>query len=239
MFKKLYQDYIVKCYKLFHKQIMIGLISLLVISYFVLIYQYENKIKNITKKKEATQVIKLEEPKQVAEQYFYVDIKGAVLNPNVYKVKENTRIIDVITIAGGLVEKADTSVLNLSKKVTDEMVILIYTDDEIKTFIDKGNKKEEIVKYIETECKCPDPKLNDACINNNENIEEVNQTTKISINTASIADLMTLPGIGESKAKSIIDYRNNNGLFTSIDDIKNVSGIGDSVFDKIKDYITI
>ena len=115
MFKKLYQDYIVKCYKLFHKQIMIGLISLLVISYFVLIYQYENKIKNITKKKEATQVIKLEEPKQVAEQYFYVDIKGAVLNPNVYKVKENTRIIDVITIAGGLVEKADTSVLNLSK----------------------------------------------------------------------------------------------------------------------------
>ena len=73
----------------------------------------------------------------------------------------------------------------------------------------KGIRRKKY-KYIEKECKCPDPKLNDACINNNENIEEVNQTTKISINTASIADLMTLPGIGESKAKSIIDYRNNN-----------------------------
>ncbi len=239
MLKKLYQDYIIKYYKLFHHQIMIGLISLLIISYSILIYQYENKIKNISKKNEAVPIIKLENVKQEDEQYYYVDIKGAVLNPSVYKVKENARVMDVITLAGGLIEEANTSVLNLSKKVTDEMVIIIYTNEEIKTFVEKGNTKEEIIKYVEKECKCPEPKLNGACINNNDDNEESNQITKVSINTASKEELMTLSGIGESKAKAIIDYRDINGLFSSVDDIKNVTGIGDSVFDKIKDYITI
>ena len=85
-----------------------------------------------------------------------------------------------------------------------------------------------------------DEKSNTVTNNTNENIkEELPKDNKISINTATKEELMTISGIGESKAKQIIEYRTSNGLFQSIEDIKNVSGIGDSLFAKIKDYITI
>lgn len=163
-----------------------------------------------------------------------VDIKGSVKNPGVYQMKENDRVIDVINIAGGLLKEADTSLINLSKIVKDEMVIKVYNKNEIK----KLDNKETIIKYIETECNCED-KINDACINNDVNVTETKtENKKISINTATDSELDSLPGIGLSKAKDIINYRNNNGNFKTIEDIKNVSGIGDSLFEKIKDLIT-
>ena len=149
-------------------------------------------------------------------------------------MKENDRVIDVINIAGGLLKEADTSLINLSKIVKDEMVIKVYNKNEIK----KLDNKETIIKYIETEFNCED-KINDACINNDVNITETKtENKKISINTATDSELDSLPGIGLSKAKDIINYRNNNGNFKTIEDIKNVSGIGDSLFEKIKDLIT-
>lgn len=156
-----------------------------------------------------------------------VDIKGAVKKPGVYEVYESARIIDIIELAGGLKSKANTEYINLSKIVEDEMVIWIYTNDEIKEF-KKSNIKYE---YIDKTCKCPDVSTS-ACINNS------NVNDKININTATLEELMTLPGIGESKALSIIEYREKT-LFKTLEDIKNVSGIGDSAFDRIKDYITV
>ena len=192
---------------------------------------------------------------------YYVDIKGEVLNPGVYEVSANSRIIDVINKAGGLTKNADVSLLNLSKKVIDEMNIKIYSKSEVKTAKENLKKEPEvieIIKEIEKECVCPDNNIvcnesnkNDILIeedNLNENIssnnninnddKKDNNASLININTATKEELMTIPNIGESKADKIIEYRNKN-KFEKIEDILNVSGIGESIFEKIKTYITV
>ena len=166
---------------------------------------------------------------------YFVDIKGEINNPGVYEVEPGKRIIDVINMAGGLTDKADTSILNLSKKVKDEMYIIDYSNDQIKEYKEKLLPSKEIIKKVEEKIICPDTS-NDACAKNNTIKEESNITGKININTASKEELMTLTGIGESKADKIIEYRKNN-KFNTIEDIKNISGIGDSIFEKIKDNI--
>ena len=146
-----------------------------------------------------------------------VEIKGAVLNPGVYELGNDSRIEDAIKIAGGLNEDADISIINLSKKLNDENVIIIYTKDEVKK-IKSGNK---VIQYIENECNCPIYQ-NDACIdpdtlvNVNDNSSE-NNTNKISINKATLNELQKLTGIGKTKAQAIIDYRNKNGSFKTIE----------------------
>lgn len=169
-----------------------------------------------------------------------VDIKGAVKNPGVYEVEENSRVSDVINVSGGLTTEADTSVINLSKNVIDEMVIIIYTKDEINE-MKKGSTS---IKYIEKECICP--KLeNDACIEDKiDNVplkEESNNdlNNKISLNNASLDELMTLDGIGEKKAQAIINYRNKNNGFKSVEEILEVDGIGSTTYEKIKDRLTL
>lgn len=163
----------------------------------------------------------------------YVDIKGAVKKPGVYKINSDKKIIDVITMAGGLMENANTDNINLSKKVTDEMVIIIYTDEEVKN----SNIVDTVIKVIDKECVCPNIQ-NDGCINTeiNDSITNVNKT--ININTATLEELMSINGLGEAKAKAIIKYREENGYFKIIDDLLNVSGIGEVLFEKIKEYIT-
>lgn len=146
----------------------------------------------------------------IEEEYIYVDIKGEVINPNVYKLKKGLRVIDVIELSGGLTENADTSNINLSKIVTDEMVIVIKSKTEEKEYIDS------------------DIELS----NNNYN------NPLININSCTINELLTLPGIGEAKANNIIEYRKKN-KFNTIEDIMNVSGISESLFNKIKEYIKV
>lgn len=167
-----------------------------------------------------------------------VDVKGMVNNPGVYELSENSRVIDAINMAGGLNESADTSTINLSKILKDENVIIVDTTKE----------PEKVIEYVYKECNCP--KFNDACINNNDIInyqETTNNDNKISdvvsgqisINNASKEELQSLSGVGESKAISIIKYREENGPFNTLEDIMNVSGIGNSLFEKIKDSITL
>lgn len=203
----------------------------------------------------------LEEVNEKIIEYIYVDIKGYVNKPGVYKVEKNgnKRIYDLITLAGGLKKDADTSIINMSTRLKDEMVVIIYSKQEVEDFV---KTKENLVDKIEI-CE-KDIVKNDACIcedNINNNYESDNNGTnydkdvssnisnanngdenansKININTASQELLMTLDGIGESKALAIISYRNEIGLFQKIEDIKNVSGIGDSAFEKIKNFITV
>lgn len=163
----------------------------------------------------------------------YVDIKGVVKKPGVYKINSDKKIIDVITMAGGLMENANTDNINLSRKVTDEMVIIIYTNEEVKN----SNIVDTVIKVVDKECVCPNIQ-NDGCINTeiNDSITNVNKT--ININTATLEELMSINGLGEAKAKAIIKYREENGYFKIIDDLLNVSGIGEALFEKFKEYIT-
>ena len=163
----------------------------------------------------------------------YVDIKGAVKKPGVYKINSDKKIIDVITMAGGVMENANTDNINLSRKVTDEMVIIIYTNEEVKN----SNIVDTVIKVVDKECVCPNIQ-NDGCINTeiNDSITNVNKT--ININTATLEELMSINGLGEAKAKAIIKYREENGYFKIIDDLLNVSGIGEALFEKFKEYIT-
>lgn len=184
---------------------------------------------------------KVEKSLTITEKSKYkVDIKGLVKKPGVYELNDGSRINDVITKAGGLLKNADTSVINLSKKITDEMVIIIYSKEEVKDFFEvlesKENKNEACVENNGI-------LKNDACINSNDKAESTNtkdeQNSLVNINTATLEQLQTLTGIGESKAKAIISYRNENGKFEKIEDVKNVSGIGEALFEKIKNNITV
>lgn len=166
------------------------------------------------------------------EELIVIDIKGAVANPGAYKLKSDSRIYDAIRVSGGLTENADTSLINLSKKLKDEMVIIVHTKEQVEEY----TKKEPTIVYKEVECVCPKIK-NDGCIVEEEIDDE--KSDKVSLNKATIEELMTLPGIGESKAKSIIEYREQNGGFNSIEELLEIKGIGESVFEKIKEFITI
>ena len=152
-----------------------------------------------------------------------VDIKGMINNPGVYEVDSNSRVNDVITLAGGLKEGADTSNINLAKIVSDEMTIIIYSTEEV------------LEKFKQEVCICSCPYIeNNACINNNDN-----NSNLTNINTATIEELTTLTGIGDVKAEAIIKYRNEVGKFKTKEELLNVDGIGESLFEKIKDDITV
>lgn len=189
------------------------------------------------KKKEETKellVSKKEDTKKeiASNETFKVDIKGEIINPGIYSLSSSSRVIDVIEKAGGLTQNANTTVINLSKKIIDEMVIIIYSNEQVQNFA----KTKEVEQQVQQYCIQPDNNAlkNDACIT-----ESTNTSSKVSINNATLEQLQTLPGIGASKAQDIINYRTEHGHFQSIEDLKNISGIGDSIFAKIKDYITL
>ncbi len=163
-------------------------------------------------------------------EFIYIDVKGSVTTPGVYKLKTNSRVIDAINASGGVTEDANTRFINLSKVLNDGDVVMVYSSKEIE----EAKKDNTIV--IETPCVCEEVK-NDACIK--EDNKNQNNVEKININTADINTLKTLEGIGDAKANAIIEYRTNNGGFKSIEEIVNVSGISEALFSKIKENITI
>lgn len=223
-------------------------IILFIITLFIKYYSDNKKIKQ-SEKEETIEIVE-DNNKEEKEEIVKVsaDIKGAIKNPGVYDIEKDKKVIDLVKLAGGLTDEADTTYINLARKVTDEMVVIIYTKDQIKKA-----KEKETVSTIDVSNTCICPKIaNDACITketakstsetktNNDSASNSNNTNeKININTASLEELQTLSGVGASKAQSIIDYRNEFGKFSKIEDILNVSGIGESVYEKIKDSITI
>ncbi len=228
-------------------KILIILIVILFVLLFSLLYPLIKKDNNNEIETIKIESQENEEDKEDRKENVIVDIKGYVKNPGTYNAPTTSRVIDVINLAGGLIDGANTEYINLSKKIVDEMVIIIYSNDEISKF--KETEKE--IVYLEYECKCPDNE-NDACIteddvvntngnktNSSSSLNTPTTTDKISINTATLDELMTLSGIGESKAKAIIEYREKNNGFKSLEEIINVSGIGEKVYSKIKDYIKL
>ncbi|MCI8347201.1 MAG: DNA-binding protein [Bacilli bacterium] len=225
----------------YRKQIVLS-ISILVVILSIIIgiyYTGEKQEKKSTKtmlteKKVIVKKKEKEQEKEESLQEIMVDVKGEVMNSGIYTLKKGSRVIDAINLAGGVTKLGDTSVLNLSKKLEDEMVIIVYSYYEVRNF-EKTKEKEETVRKNCTTGS--DGVTNDACIDSSYNIQDENK--KVSLNQATLEELMTLSGVGESKAKSIIEYRNKNGGFQSIEEVKKVNGIGDSLFDKIKENITL
>ena len=244
-FKDILEEKDIKYYLKKYKTLILATIIIILI-FIILILLFlnlnEKEVKNtnniLTETKETKKNTKENKLKTIK-----VDIKGEVLNPSVYELEEKSRVIDVINKAGGLDKEADTSYINLSKKLKDEMVIIIYSKEEIEKY--KKDQETPNYIYIEKDCECPD-EMNDACIQKKTNTksdetkkEDDKEDDLVSLNEATLDELQTLTGIGKSKAENIIKYREENGSFKTIEDLKNVTGIGDSIFEKIKDQITL
>lgn len=221
-------------------------ILLIIIQYGLFAYFYyvkDFKSDNINQTQEVVETFKNDSNEKEKLSEFYVEIKGAVNSPGVFKVTSDNIINDVINMAGGLKNNAYTKNINLSKNVSKEMVVYVYTNYEYSLL----NTEEET-----TECNCPKQDISvctdkgTSIITSDENKpEEVpnskseTENDKVNINTSTKEVLTSLSGIGDAKAQNIIDYRNENGLFKSIEDLKNVTGISEKLFEQIKEFITI
>ncbi len=244
---------VIEFYNLNRKKILVlSLILVIIIIGFISFYfinQKYNKPKVVIKNEEIPKNIKLEkkeEDETLEIHKITIDIKGEVLNPGVYELLEGSRVMDAIKEAGGLTENAYTRYLNLSKKLEDENVIIVNNISEIEKI--KESKNKEIVietsntvsieesKIITNEYK-PVESSNKEEGKNDKNDKNVNAF--VNINEASLEELMTLDGIGEKTAKSIIQYRETNGNFKSIEELLNIDGIGESKYAKIKESITV
>lgn len=226
------KDKVIEYLKINIFKILIPLILLLISVFEFVYFDYKfNNNKNDSVSVDNNLSMNIEEEKE--EVFIYTDIKGEVAKPSVYKMKEGSRVTDLIKEAGGLSKNANTRFINLSKKLEDGEVIVIYSNKEISDA--KKNKTLE----VSAPCVCEEVK-NDACYNEKESDNKTNNDNIIvNINTATSSELTTLNGIGEQKAKAIISYRNTNGKFKKIEDIMNVSGISETLFSKIKKNITV
>ena len=161
-----------------------------------------------------------------------VHVSGAVKNEGIVELEEKARVVDAIEAAGGVTENAYMKEVNLAEPLEDGMKIYIPTKEEVeKEEAEQGGSGSYITSgsSISSQSKS---NIQDKTSTNSKN-------KKVNINTASKEELDTLPGVGESTANKIISYRNENGKFKSIEEIKEVSGIGDSKFEQIKDLIEI
>lgn len=150
-----------------------------------------------------------------------VDIKGEVKNQGVYYLNEGSIVEDLIREAGGITDKASLDLVNRAEKLTNNKCIIIPSKEESNEI--KGSQSNNIASMPSS-----------IASTSNDDGNEI-----ININTASESELVKINGIGPAKAKAIISYREENGGFGSIEDIKNVSGIGEGTFLKIKDYISV
>lgn len=204
--------------------VLVGITGIIVINYL-----YEESQSAIAESNELELVDLTTTTSEEGKKSIFIDIKGAVKKPGVYETDENSKVIDAITLAGGLKSNADTSNINLSQHLKDEMVIYIFTENELK--------KSEEKNACDTTCKTEVIEVNN-CTEKTSSINNEKDDKLININTASKEELMSLSGIGEAKADAIIAYRNEKP-FATIEDIMEVSGIGESVFATIKDSITV
>ncbi|HFU3843820.1 TPA: helix-hairpin-helix domain-containing protein [Streptococcus suis] len=142
-----------------------------------------------------------------------VDVKGAVAKPGLYTLEEESRVNDAVKAAGGLTSQADPKSINLAQKLSDEAVVYVASKDENISVVASTTASSAMS-------------------------QEGNES-KVNLNTATEADLQTISGIGAKRATDIIAYREANGGFKSVDDLNNVSGIGDKTMESIRPYVTV
>lgn len=157
----------------------------------------------------------------------YVYVCGAVARPGVYEVEKDTRICEVINYAGGLTSEAEITCINQALAVYDGLMLNIPTVEQWKNGefgLDENGFPVQVPKSEQKLAEGNDSSVDDG---------------KVDINTATVEQLCTLPGVGTSRAESIITYREEHGAFENIEDIKKVTGIKDGLFEKIKDKIKV
>lgn len=179
--------------------------------------------KEKTENKEDTQKQDAQKQGVVATTSIMVDVKGAVKNPGVYQLDADSRVIDAILLAGGYAKNAQSRQINHAQKLQDEMVIYVPQ---------KGEEIEEVLTAA-AQVTSTSASSTQGSATTDGKLELVN------INTADEAGLTTLNGVGPAKAQAIIAYRTENGPFKTIEDLKNVTGIGDKTFESLKDQLTV
>lgn len=142
-----------------------------------------------------------------------VDVKGAVVREGLYELPIGSRVNDAIKAAGGLLETAEKTSVNLAQKLADEAVVYVASQGETVPGVAIGQVGSNAVTG--------------------------NASGKVNLNTADLSQLQTISGIGAKRAQDIIDYRETSGGFRSVDDLKNVSGIGDKTLEKIREEVTV
>ncbi|CYU16962.1 helix-hairpin-helix domain-containing protein [Streptococcus suis] len=143
-----------------------------------------------------------------------VDVKGAVVKPGLYTLEAGARVNDAVEAAGGLTSQADPKSINLAQKLSDEAVVYVAGKDENISVVASTTASSAMS-------------------------QEEKNTSLVNLNTATEADLQTISGIGAKRATDIIAYREANGGFKSVDDLNNVSGIGDKTMESIRPYVTV
>ncbi|MGT2911198.1 helix-hairpin-helix domain-containing protein [Streptococcus cameli] len=149
-----------------------------------------------------------------SEKAILVDVKGAVQKPGLYELKADERVYHAIQAAGGFTEKAEQKSVNLAQKLTDEAVVYVAHQGEEINVVTPQSAAGQMAGS-----------------------DTVSQ--KVNLNTATVADLTTISGIGEKRANDIIAYRDSNGGFKTVDDLNNVSGIGDKTMENLRPYVTV
>lgn len=174
-------------------------------------------VENLSSSSTKSSVSKFNSSSEKNKNEIMVDLKGAVVKPNVYQISSDERLVDLIRKAGGFTDKADQKSINLSAKLKDEEVIYVPK-------VGESSSSESTDSPISSSVS-----------------NQVSTTSgpKININKADLTELQKLTGIGQKKAQDIIDFRMKNGDFKSIEDLGKVSGFGDKTLEKLKDEISI
>ena len=147
----------------------------------------------------------------------FIDIKGAVKNEGVYELSSGSRVMDLVKKAGGFTDDADKKSVNLAEKLADEAVVYVAKiGEEVTPASTPSQAKPTTASGLQGD-----------------------DSAQINLNTATTEELQTISGIGAKRAQDIIDYRDANGGFSSVDDLKNVSGIGDKTLEKLKSEVTV
>ena len=152
---------------------------------------------------------------ETGDQLVTVDVKGAVKKPGVYQLQSNSRVHDALEKAGGLTDEADLKSVNQAQKLSDEAVVYVAK---------VGENAVDVTTSAPASATSGTGQVKSALVN---------------LNTATEADFQTISGIGQKRAQDIIAYREANGRFKSVDDLKNVSGIGAKTLEKLKEYVTV
>ncbi len=200
--------------------VVIGGLIVLAIGYYIYKTTEENSYQQI---EEISEEINTQTETNVENEVeIVVHIAGQIKNPGIIKIAEGARIADIIEQAGGLTQEADITDINLAYIVEDGQKIIIPSIEEQKNKEKElGEKETEIIQQ------------------STESLDTKSSTTMININKANSEELQQLQGIGESTANKIIEYRKEHGEFKQIEDIKNVSGIGENKYEKIKNNIKV
>ncbi|HEM6439082.1 helix-hairpin-helix domain-containing protein [Streptococcus suis] len=161
---------------------------------------------------EQTEETSTEESEELSQ--LTVDVKGAVEKPGLYTLEAGARVNDAVEAAGGLTSQADPKSINLAQKLSDEAVVYVASKDE---------NISVVASTTASSAMSPEEK----------------STSLVNLNTATEADFQTISGIGAKRAADIIAYREANGGFKSVNDLNNVSGIGDKTMESIRPYVTV